>query len=116
MNNDEISKQPLGNDAIVINPGKVMDNSNANEMLEIICSAQAEGRNNIILDLSNLEFLSSAGVGSIIGSIETSREAGGDIILCGVSDKIRHILEVLDLEDYLSLKPSVQNAIAFIKI
>ena len=53
--------------------------------------------------MEGLEFLSSAGVGSMLGTVEVSREMGGDIVLCGPSEKIVHILEVLDLCDYLTI-------------
>lgn len=99
-----ISEKRLGTETIVLRPGKALDNTNANEMTEAICGAQAEGFKNIIVDMEELEFLSSAGVGSILGTVEISRDMGGDIVLSGASEKIVHILEVLDLCDYLTTK------------
>ena len=99
-----ISEKRVGSDTIVLDPGSVLDNTNAHEMTEAICGAQADGFKNIIVDMKALEFLSSAGVGSILGTVEVSRDAGGDIVLSGPSEKIVHILEVLDLCDYLTLK------------
>ena len=64
----------------------------------------------IILNLSGLEFISSAGVGSILGSVGTSRGMGGDIVLCNTSDKIRHIFEILDLCDYLTMVEDEETA------
>jgi len=104
MSNQGISQRPLKDDTLVICPGKTLDNNNAHEMVDIITTAQSRGFRFIILDLSALEFLSSAGVGSILGTVETSREAGGDIILCNVRESIIHVLTVLDLADYLTIK------------
>jgi anti-sigma B factor antagonist len=99
-----ISEKRLGTDTMVLMPGKVLDNTNAHEMTEAICGAQGEGFKNIIVAMEDLDFLSSAGVGSILGTVEVSRDMGGDIVLCGPSEKIVHILEVLDLCDYLTIK------------
>ncbi|MGD9140068.1 MAG: STAS domain-containing protein [bacterium] len=99
-----ISEKRLGIETIVLKPGKALDNTNAHEMTEAICKAQGEGFKNIILDMEELQLLSSAGVGSILGTVEISRDMGGDIVLCGAGDKIVHILEVLDLCDYLTIK------------
>ena len=99
-----ISTKKLGTDTIVLNPGKALDNTNAHEMTEAICGAQAEGFKNIIIAMDELEFLSSAGVGSMLGTVEASRDMGGDIVLCGLSEKIIHILDVLDLCDYLTIR------------
>jgi len=90
--------------AIVIDTGKQLDNNNAHEMVEAITSAQNDGYKYIILDMHQLEFISSAGVGSILGTVEVCREIGGDIVLCNVSNTIMHILEVLDLAVYLTIK------------
>ncbi len=99
-----ISEKRWGAETIVLMPGRALDNANAHEMTEAICRAQEEGVKNIVIDMGEMEFLSSAGVGSILGTVEISRDMGGDIVLCGPSEKIVHILEVLDLRDYLTIK------------
>jgi anti-anti-sigma factor len=96
--------------SIVINPGTKLDNSNAHEMTQAITEAQADGNKHIFLDMSDLEFLSSAGVGVILGTVGVSRDAGGDIILCNPSSRILHILEILDLCDYLTIKQGEEAA------
>jgi anti-sigma B factor antagonist len=103
-----ISQNVLGDSAILITPGKVVDNSNAHEMSDIISEAQERGYIYIIIDMRQVEFLSSAGVGSILGSIQTSRDRGGDIVLVSPSEKTVHILEILDLCEYLTIKTDEQ--------
>jgi anti-anti-sigma factor len=105
-----ITKERIDGAAIVINPGKTLDNSNAHEMTEILNAAQADGYRYLILDMDGLEFLSSAGVGSILGSLGKTRDSGGDIILCNVPEKILHILKILDLCDYLTIKQTREEA------
>lgn len=100
----DITRQTLTHDTVRILPGRVLDNTNAHRMVETITSAQAEGVKYILIDMTDLEFLSSAGVGSILGTIEVSRETGGDIVLCNVPDTVRHVLRALDIEDFLTLQ------------
>jgi len=103
--------QPTINKAIsIIKTGKVLDNSNAHEMIAEIEGLQNSGFKYIILDVVELEFLSSAGVGAILGTIELFREIGGDIIICNASTKINHVLEILDLLDYLTISDSLEQA------
>ena len=106
-----ISQRRIDESIVVICPEKVLDNNNAHEMSEAIIRAQSDGYKYIVLNLSSLDFISSAGVGSILGSVETSRAAGGDIILCHASEKIRHIFEILDLCDYLNIVETEEAAI-----
>ena len=99
-----INHKKISGEIMSLDAGKTLDNNNAHLMVDAITDAQAAGFNFIIIDMSDLEFISSAGVGSILGTVEESREKGGDIILCHVSPTIMHILKVLDLADYLTIK------------
>ena len=110
MNDDQITQRPINDDTVLVNASKILDNSNAHQMLNAITGAQAEGRKFIIIDMSKLEFISSAGVGSILGTVETSRGVGGDIMLCGVSPNVLHVMQVLDLTEYLTIKTSIEEA------
>jgi len=105
-----INDQIINQSTIIVFAGRELDNNNAHEMVGTIEGFQEKGYKYIIIDASELEFLSSAGVGSILGTIEYSREAGGDIIICNASDKILHILEVLDVKAYLTLANSMEEA------
>jgi anti-sigma B factor antagonist len=107
-----IAQSLLNDDTLVLNPGRMLDNNNAHEMVDAVTSAQAKGFKFIIVDMAELEFLSSAGVGSILGTVETSRDMQGDIVLCNVSGPILHVLEVLDLADFLTIKSTMQAAAA----
>jgi len=115
MSANELSFKIINDDTLLINSGRVIDNNNAHEMVDTISTAQKKGYKNIILDMSQMEFISSAGVGSILGTIESSREAGGDIIICNASDNILHIFRVLDLTDYLTIKNNTAEALGHCK-
>lgn len=116
MDEQNITRRALRDDTLVISPGRMLDNYNADMMVEAITSAQGKGYRFIIIDMADLEFLSSAGVGSILGTVETSREMGGDIILCNVSDTILHVLKVLDLADFLTIKSTEKEALTLCRI
>ncbi len=107
-----VNQQTIGEKIVVFNPGKTLDNSNAHQMVEAITEAQNRGYIFIIVDMSDLEFLASAGVGSILGTVEISRETGGDIILCSIQDTVQHVLDVLDLTDYFTITKDPAEAIA----
>ena len=112
MAESKFVQQTIGDEVIVFNPGEKLDNSNAHQMVEAITEAQSSGYKFIIVDMSELEFLASAGVGSILGTVETSREGGGDIILCNIQETVHHVLDVLDLIDYFTIKKDASEAIA----
>jgi anti-sigma B factor antagonist len=108
-----ITRNDIDQTSVIINPGKVLDNSNAQEATEFMAGLQEDGYQNIIIDMKDLEFLSSAGVGSILGAVGRAREMHGDIILCNISEKVLHILEILDLCDYLTIRQNEKAAREF---
>jgi len=99
-----ITQEIMDETTIMLNPGNALDNDNAHEMATALSDAQDGGYKFVVIDMNSLEFLSSAGVGSILGLVEMSRENGGDIILQNPSEKILHILDVLDLREYLTVQ------------
>ena len=54
-----------------------------------------EGRITILLDCQGLTYISSAGLGAIMGLIEPIREKGGDILLCSLQKNVSSIFETL---------------------
>ncbi|MEW6051761.1 MAG: anti-sigma factor antagonist [Candidatus Zixiibacteriota bacterium] len=106
------TEQTIADHVLLITLGRMLDNNNAEQMVRTITQAQDRGYTFIIMDCEQLEFLSSAGVGAILGTIETSRDQGGDIILCNVSETTAHVLQVLDLLDFLKVKKTRSEALA----
>ena len=110
METKTLTQKPLDDQVLVIVAGSTLDNNNAHEMVEAISAAYTEGRRYVIIDMSALEFISSAGVGSILGTIEMFREKGGDVVLCNVASAIMHVFDVLDLGEYLTFRPDLPQA------
>lgn len=96
--------------SIVIQVSDILDNTNVPELTEALNAAGAAGYKHVILDMSEVCFISSTGVGCILAALGTFRNRGGDIILCNLGGRIMHILKVLDLCDYLTIAPDVAAA------
>ncbi|MBU0985477.1 MAG: STAS domain-containing protein [candidate division Zixibacteria bacterium] len=112
MEKTTITKRNIADDVIALCPGKTLDNSNAHDMVDAIVRAEQSGYRFIVVDMAGLEFLSSAGVGSILSTVELLREKGGDIVLCNVPTSVFHVLEVLDLSEYLTIRTTEEDAVA----
>lgn len=111
MSNNLFKTENLSDNTLLINTGARLDNSNAHILLQQINQALADHYNFIFLDMNSAEFISSAGVGSILGTIESFRNAGGDIIIYNASENILRVFEVLDILDYLTIKESRTEAL-----
>ncbi len=69
-------------------------------------------RYQILLNCRNLTYISSAGLGAIMGLIETVRENGGDILLCSLQENVFAIFDTLGFTQLYKVFPSEAEALA----
>jgi len=70
-----------------------------------------EGRYTILLDCKGLNYISSAGLGAIMGLIETVRENGGDILLCNLHENVYAIFDTLGFTQLYKVFPTEVEAL-----
>lgn len=64
-----------------------------------------------ILDLSGVNYVSSAGWGVFVGEIKNVRENGGDIKLVNMTPEVYDVFEMLEFNRILKMHDSVEEAI-----
>jgi anti-sigma B factor antagonist len=64
-----------------------------------------------IVDLSQLDYISSAGLGSFVGVLSELRSHGGDILFTGLSPKMLKIFKVLGFTRIFRVYESEQDAL-----
>ena len=72
--------------------------------------AQKEG-NNIVLDFSNVKFLTSAALGLLIRISKRANEAGGELKLCSIDPKIFEIFKITRLDRIFGIYGNRQQAL-----
>lgn len=70
---------------------------------EILAAIDAAGAENVVLDLSQVEFLGSVGFLAFLGV--RRRITSGRLILCGMSENIRELFRVCALISHDPVKP-----------
>jgi len=83
--------------AILTIKNSYLDASNAAQIREDILS-QLGGCNRAILDLSQVTFLDSAGLGGLLSCLRHIAGAGGDLKLCGVTDEVRVLFDLIRMQ------------------
>lgn len=77
-----------------------------------LIEAADRGEHEIVVDLSQLEFLDSTGLGALIGAHKRAAEHGGSIRLVAQEGQILRLLRITGLLDVFSVYPTVEAAIA----
>ena len=71
-----------------------------------------EGHCRLVIDLSEVAFLDSTGLGVLVKVLKHAREAGGWLHLVVTSDRIRKIFEITGLDASIPIFDTAQDAIA----
>ena len=64
----------------------------------------------IILDLSEVHYIDSAGVGTIVGCAGKVKDAGGQLRVAGCQDRLLQILRMTGVDRVLALDESVDTS------
>lgn len=75
-------------------------------MRQAVVTAVAEGSRLLALDLSEVDFVDSFGLGAVVGALKRVRQRGGDLALVCPSSRIRRVFEICDLDRILALYDS----------
>jgi len=83
-----------------------LDTKGALVMEDLMDSILDEGMQKVVLDFSEVPFVSSAGVGIVLALVSSMRERGGEVVFQNLSPKVRAVFRLLNLEDYFVIENS----------
>ena len=96
----------------VLTVGGDLDVVGAPDLRQAVVVAVADGARLIALDLTDLDFVDSFGIGAVVGALKRLRQRGGDLALVCPSSRIRRVFEICDLDRIIALHDSVASLAA----
>ncbi|ARS35618.1 STAS domain-containing protein [Pontibacter actiniarum] len=90
---------------------KKLDTSIAPDLKSEFVKLNAEGINNLILDLSDVKYTDSSGLSSILIANRLCNSSSGLLILTGLQDHVMKLITISKLESVLNILPTVEEAI-----
>lgn len=70
------------------------------------------GNAHLVVDLSEVDFMSSAGLRAMLASLKQSRQTGGDLCLAAPQPDVERILKMSGFTSILKTYASVEEALA----
>jgi anti-sigma B factor antagonist len=71
----------------------------------------AAGKKKIVLNLANVDYIDSSGVGELVSSFTTVRNAGGELKLLALTKKVQDVLYVTKLYTVFDIKDDEFTAV-----
>jgi anti-sigma B factor antagonist len=92
--------------------GNVMGGEDTKEFNELLHKFIDEGKKNIVIDLHDVKFMNSSGLGMLIGGLTSVKKANGSFKLANVTDKIESLLVITKLITIFESHNTVEEAVA----
>lgn len=106
----KIDRKILDSNIAVIKLAGEMDISSANLLKAEIKNLLAEEVLHIVLDLADLEFTDSVGIGAIVAGLTRTNESGGRLCAVAPSRPVKRLMDIVGLFQILDCFDTVQEA------
>lgn len=91
--------------------GKLEGGPGASDFQDFIAEKIDAGRNKFVVNLADVKFVNSTGIGILIRAFTTLKNSGGDMKLAEVSDKVSGVLSITKLNSVFSFYDTVNDAV-----
>jgi anti-sigma B factor antagonist len=103
----------VGNVAVVDLSGKITLGENTGILRDELRSLLAQGKKNIVLNMKDVSYVDSAGLGELVGAYTTATNQGGAVKLLHLQGKMRDLLQITKLftifQDYEDEQAAVSS-------
>lgn len=90
-----------------------VDSDSAPQLDSALADVLGEGKNKIVLDLREVDYMSSAGLRSIVKNAQAAQKSGGELRLASVSDAVEVVLRTVGMLQMFKLYTTSGEAASF---
>ena len=91
--------------------GRIVLGDEIHQLRDAVRALVADGKKKIILNLAEVDYLDSSGVGELVGSFTTVRNSGGELKLLNLTQKVHDVLHVTKLYTVFDIKDDEFQAV-----
>lgn len=106
----DISVQSLKRVDLITVSGRV-DSGTAPELEETLEDRMDEGRYNLVLEMSGVNYLSSAGLRALVAALRTCKKKGGDVRIADPSERVAEVMALAGLDTLFTMYDDVTIAV-----
>lgn len=90
---------------------RALDAHNAADFRAQLDRLIAEGHERVVLDMSQVDFLDSTGLGAVVTGLKRMR-GHGDLVLCGIVEMVMNVFRLTRMDRVFYIEPDVDAAVA----
>ncbi len=97
-------------ETIVIQPQGRLDAAGAPLLEAALKQRLAQGESRLIVDLTEVSYISSKGLRVLLTALKTARKNGGALKLCGMNARLAEIFEMVGFDQVFEIYPTRAEA------
>ncbi|MCH7494868.1 MAG: STAS domain-containing protein [Candidatus Marinimicrobia bacterium] len=107
-----IKEKIEGDVAILSLSGKMMGGPETQELQTHVKGLLNDKLTKVVVDLAKVKWMNSSGLGALMGSLTSMRNADGDLRIANVTEKVKSLLMITQLMTIFKTYESVDRAVA----
>lgn len=107
----DMRDEKRGQVAVVAPLGRI-DTNTSGELEQALFRRLGAGETRLVIDLSGVEYISSAGLRVLLRAANTVREKGGRLVLCALGRSVREVFDLAGLLPAFTIEDSRDLALA----
>ena len=107
-----LKERRVGDVTILAPNGRLVLDDGNDELRERLEQLAREGRVSVLIDLKDVTYIDSCGVGVLISKYVSLRRKGGDVKLLNLTQRSHHLMEISKLLDVFETFESEEQALA----
>jgi anti-sigma B factor antagonist len=108
----KITNREVGGVSVVELDGRIVLGEESNALREALKSLISEGKTKIVLNMANVKYIDSAGLGTLVAGHVSAKSQGASVRLCHLGQKFHEVLQMTKLLTVFDVYVSEEAAVS----
>jgi anti-sigma B factor antagonist len=95
---------------IFVLEGRV-DSEGAVDLDLALQTATSEGKHKMILDMSQVRYINSAGLRTLADILTQNKENAGNLLLVDLNPKVQRVFQIIGFDNFFDIYPTIEEAL-----
>lgn len=97
---------------VIASRGNVLGGPDGADLHDYLSGLREQGQRNVVMSLASARLVNSSGLGMLVAALTTLRNAGGDLRLAEVPERVLSLFVITKLDRVFKTFPTVDEAVA----
>ncbi|MCU0519005.1 MAG: STAS domain-containing protein [Oscillatoria sp. Prado101] len=90
----------------VLQPSGLLDGTKATQVRQEIDGILTQGADIVLIDLKDVTFIDSSGLGALVSALKAVRSAGSKLFICSINAQVKMLFELTSMDRVFQIFPN----------